>query len=114
MKVVVRAAPGENENIAERFVDDIEKERAGAVAKIEELIKGNKVNGHLSPYHCRCSIPNSNVSSNPYNYTQVVLFMKGTKLFPMCGFSNTAVQVLRALDAQFETFDVLSGEWWLV
>lgn len=41
---------------------------------------------------------------------QVMLFMKGTKLFPMCGFSNTAVQVLRAVDAEFETFDVLSGE----
>lgn len=34
--------------------------------------------------------------------------MKGNKLFPQCGFSNTAVQILRALDAEFETFDVLS------
>lgn len=38
-----------------------------------------------------------------------MLFMKGSKMFPMCGFSNTAVQVLRASDAEFETFDVLSG-----
>jgi glutaredoxin-related protein len=41
---------------------------------------------------------------------KLVLFMKGSKMFPMCGFSNTAVQVLRAVEAEFETFDVLSGE----
>ncbi|CAM9667277.1 unnamed protein product, partial [Phaeothamnion confervicola] len=39
---------------------------------------------------------------------EVMLFMKGNKLFPQCGFSNTAVQVLRACDVKFETFDVLA------
>ncbi|TFJ81104.1 hypothetical protein NSK_007747 [Nannochloropsis salina CCMP1776] len=39
---------------------------------------------------------------------KVMLFMKGSKLFPQCGFSNTAVSILRACDAEFETFDVLS------
>ena len=39
---------------------------------------------------------------------RVMLFMKGTKIFPQCGFSNTAVQVLRAVDCDFYTFDVLS------
>ncbi|CAM9682387.1 unnamed protein product [Discosporangium mesarthrocarpum] len=39
---------------------------------------------------------------------KVMLFMKGNKLFPQCGFSNTAVQILRACDVDFETFDVLS------
>ncbi len=34
--------------------------------------------------------------------------MKGSKLFPQCGFSNTAVQILSSLTPQFETFDVLS------
>ena len=37
-----------------------------------------------------------------------MLFMKGNKMFPQCGFSNTAVQVLRACDVEFETFDVLA------
>lgn len=40
---------------------------------------------------------------------KIMLFMKGSKLFPQCGFSNTAVSILRAVDAEFETFDVLSG-----
>ena len=38
---------------------------------------------------------------------RIMLFMKGTKFFPQCGFSARAVGVLRHLDASFETFDVL-------
>ena len=37
----------------------------------------------------------------------VVLFMKGTALFPQCGFSSRAVAILDRLDAQYETVDVL-------
>ena len=37
----------------------------------------------------------------------VVLFMKGTKDAPRCGFSNTAVQILRSSRVEFETLDVL-------
>ena len=40
----------------------------------------------------------------------VLLFMKGSKLFPQCGFSNTAVQILQAYDIDFHTVDVLSDE----
>ena len=37
----------------------------------------------------------------------VVLFMKGTPQFPMCGFSSRAVQVLNAAGAQLHTVNVL-------
>ncbi len=37
----------------------------------------------------------------------VVLFMKGTTLFPQCGFSSRAVAILDHLCAKFETVDVL-------
>ncbi len=40
----------------------------------------------------------------------VLLFMKGSKLFPQCGFSNTAVQILQAYDIDFFTVDVLSDD----
>ncbi|CAM9097677.1 unnamed protein product [Ectocarpus sp. 4 AP-2014] len=40
---------------------------------------------------------------------KVMLFMKGNKMFPQCGFSNSAVQVLRACDVEFETYDVLTN-----
>ena len=37
----------------------------------------------------------------------VVLFMKGTALFPQCGFSSRAVAILDRLGAKYETVDVL-------
>ena len=42
------------------------------------------------------------------NSHKIVVFMKGTKLMPQCGFSNNVVQILNVLGAPFETFDVLS------
>ena len=38
----------------------------------------------------------------------VVLFMKGTPVFPQCGFSAAVVQVLTLLGVQFKGVDVLS------
>ena len=40
----------------------------------------------------------------------VLLFMKGSKIFPQCGFSNTAVQILQSFNIDFETVDVLADE----
>src|SRR5689334_5114226 len=37
----------------------------------------------------------------------VVLFMKGTALFPQCGFSSRAVAILDHLGTTYETIDVL-------
>src|SRR5262245_32637268 len=37
----------------------------------------------------------------------VVLFMKGSALFPQCGFSSRAVAILDHLGTTFETVDVL-------
>jgi monothiol glutaredoxin len=51
-------------------------------ARIEELIQGN----------------------------QVLLFMKGAKSFPQCGFSDTATKILETLKVDFHTVDVLSDE----
>lgn len=48
--------------------------------KIEELIKNNRV----------------------------MLFMKGTKQFPACGFSNAVVQILKEEGAAFETYNILA------
>lgn len=40
----------------------------------------------------------------------VVLFMKGTPLFPQCGFSSRAVAILQHLGAEFEGVDVLQDQ----
>ena len=37
----------------------------------------------------------------------VVLFMKGTALFPQCGFSSRAIAILDHLGVPYETVDVL-------
>jgi monothiol glutaredoxin len=37
----------------------------------------------------------------------VTLFMKGTPLFPQCGFSSKAIAILEHLGVQYETVDVL-------
>ena len=39
--------------------------------------------------------------------SDIVLFMKGTALFPQCGFSSRAVAILDHLNVPFETVDVL-------
>ena len=38
----------------------------------------------------------------------VVLFMKGTPVFPQCGFSATVVQILSHMGVKFKGVDVLS------
>lgn len=40
----------------------------------------------------------------------VVLFMKGTQKFPMCGFSGAVVAVLNNLGITFKDFNVLDSE----
>ena len=43
------------------------------------------------------------VTDNP-----VVLFMKGTPVFPQCGFSATVVQILSHVGVKFKGIDVLA------
>jgi monothiol glutaredoxin len=47
----------------------------------------------------------SEVKSN-----DVVLFMKGTPQFPMCGFSGQVVQILDYLGASYKGLNVLDSE----
>ena len=44
-----------------------------------------------------------NITDHP-----VVLFMKGTPVFPQCGFSAAVVQILTELGVKFKGIDVLS------
>jgi len=39
---------------------------------------------------------------------KVLLFMKGNKSFPQCGFSNQVVQILKKEGVEFETVNVLA------
>ena len=46
---------------------------------------------------------------NELNTNDVVLFMKGTPDFPMCGFSAATVQVLKNLGINFNSVNVLDS-----
>jgi monothiol glutaredoxin len=52
------------------------------------------------------SEPNPRIDAIVKNH-DIVLFMKGTALFPQCGFSSRAVAILDHLGVAFETVDVL-------
>lgn len=39
---------------------------------------------------------------------KIMVFMKGSKLMPQCGFSNNVVQILNMLAVPYETVDVLA------
>ena len=42
--------------------------------------------------------------------SDVVLFMKGTPLFPQCGFSSRAIAILEHLGVQYASVDVLQDQ----
>jgi monothiol glutaredoxin len=44
------------------------------------------------------------------NASDVVLFMKGTPLFPQCGFSSRAIAILEHLNVAYDSVDVLQDQ----
>ena len=47
---------------------------------------------------------------NEVKSNDVVLFMKGTPLFPQCGFSSRAIAILDHLGVNYESVDVLQDQ----
>ena len=47
--------------------------------------------------------------NNEIKSNEVVLFMKGTPVFPMCGFSAAVVQLLTDLGVKFSSVNVLDS-----
>ena len=47
---------------------------------------------------------------NEIKNNDVVLFMKGTPVFPMCGFSAATVQVLTNIGVKFSSVNVLDSD----
>ena len=48
--------------------------------------------------------------NNQITDNDVVLFMKGTPVFPMCGFSAATVQILTNLGVKFSSVNVLEND----
>ena len=47
---------------------------------------------------------------NLVNENKIMVFMKGSKLMPQCGFSNNVVQIINTLGVPYETFDILADQ----
>ena len=47
---------------------------------------------------------------NEIDSNNVVLFMKGTPVFPMCGFSAAVTEILSKIAVKFSTVNVLESE----
>ncbi|GMP29912.1 hypothetical protein CsSME_00004826 [Camellia sinensis var. sinensis] len=67
---------------------------------------------HKIPFRCRSALtPELKTTLDKVVTSQkVVLFMKGTKEFPQCGFSHTVVQILKSLNVPFETINILEND----
>ena len=52
----------------------------------------------------------SEIIKNEVKNNNVVLFMKGTPSFPMCGFSAATVQILSNLGIKFKSINVLDSD----
>ena len=48
--------------------------------------------------------------TNEISSHDVVLFMKGTPVFPMCGFSAAVVEILTNLNIEFNSVNVLDSD----
>jgi monothiol glutaredoxin len=46
--------------------------------------------------------------SDLITHHKIMVFMKGNRLMPQCGFSNNVVQILNILGVPYETCDVLA------
>ena len=44
---------------------------------------------------------------NDIENNTIMLYMKGTRLMPMCGFSATVINILNAYSVEYETVNVL-------
>ncbi len=75
-----------------------------SVESVESLrVRGAVVSRALPP-EFKASIDEF-VTSN-----KIVVFMKGNKEMPQCGFSNTVVQILNQLSVPFVTVDILEND----
>ena len=68
--------------MTELATTNVASDDSGATARIDEIVKANPV----------------------------TLFMKGTALFPQCGFSSRAIAILDRLGADYHTVDVLQDQ----
>nr|YP_010904017.1 putative monothiol glutaredoxin ycf64 like [Caulacanthus ustulatus]WCH57268.1 putative monothiol glutaredoxin ycf64 like [Caulacanthus ustulatus] len=51
---------------------------------------------------------NNEIENLIYNH-KIIAFVKGSKSKPMCGFSNTVIQILNKFNIDYHTVDILTN-----
>jgi hypothetical protein len=69
--------------------------------------RSEKLAGLTAAFTCSISL---HFSTHATSCLVLLLLVQGTKEFPQCGFSNNVCQILRALDAPFESVNILENE----
>lgn len=63
-----------------------------------------KLEKPATPFNAKSSIEKM-ITENP-----VMLFMKGNAMLPQCGFSAQVAEILKRLNVEFKTFDILQDD----
>ena len=99
--VVSPSAPGRRQSRATSWMTKGNDEEDPIQSVIDAMYGGQPLE---KPEQTRARIQEL-VDAHP-----VLLFMKGSKSFPQCGFSDTATKILETLKVDFHTVDVLSDQ----
>ncbi|XP_011553485.3 glutaredoxin 3 [Plutella xylostella] len=93
-----------NGNLLDR-VDGADASQISAKVKAHSLGKGAAVSVAAAPKQ-----PLEERLKQLINRHNVMVFMKGNRDSPKCGFSRTLIQILNGTGVQYETFDILTDE----
>jgi monothiol glutaredoxin len=63
-----------------------------------------------TPYPLLMTTPAAEQIDTLIKENKIMVFMKGNKMMPQCGFSNQVVQILNILGVPYETVDVLADQ----
>jgi Grx4 family monothiol glutaredoxin len=90
----------------------INGELIGGLDIIKEMVESNELQSMIPSKKAA----NSNAGSLEHrmkeliNQAKVMVFMKGNRNEPRCGFSRTLMEILKETEVEFSTFDILSDE----
>ncbi|XP_049870835.1 glutaredoxin 3 [Pectinophora gossypiella] len=78
-------------------------------AQITSRVKAHSV-GKAAPMNDTPKQPLEERLKSLINRHKVMVFIKGTRDTPRCGFTRTLIQILNGTGVQYDTFDILSDE----
>jgi len=90
----------------------INGELIGGLDIIKEMVESNELQSMIPSKKAANSSAGSleHRMKELINQAKVMVFMKGNRNEPRCGFSRTLMEILKETEVEFSTFDILSDE----